>query len=75
MPNWLDEYLAVYLPRLMRKAGYATAHFGKWHLGGGGKLHGDPSAPEPKEYGYDETMVWNGNGPTWKGDQPFRTNY
>ena len=57
----------------MQKAGYKTAHFGKWHLGGGGKPHGDPSAPEPKTYGYDEARVWNGNGPTWKGDQKWET--
>lgn len=73
MPNWLDETLPVYLPRMMQKAGYKTGHFGKWHLGGGGLPNGDPSAPEPKEYGYDETRVWNGNGPTWKGDQLWPT--
>lgn len=73
MPNWLDENLQVYLPRLMREAGYTTAHFGKWHLGGGGLPHGDLSAPEPKVYGYDETRVWNGNGATWKGDQLYPT--
>ena len=73
MPNYLDDSLSVYLPKTMQKAGYKTAHFGKWHLGGGGLPHGDPSAPEPKVYGYDETRVWNGNGPTWKGDKKWPT--
>ena len=73
MPNWLDETLLVYLPKMMQKAGYTTAHFGKWHLGGGGFPNGDTLAPQPRHYGYDETRVWNGNGPTWKGDKHFPT--
>ncbi|WP_036826160.1 sulfatase, partial [Polaribacter sp. Hel1_85] len=73
MPDYLDDSLPVYLPKTMQKAGYKTAHFGKWHLGGGGLPNGDPNAPEAKAYGYDEARVWNGNGPTWKGDQKWPT--
>ncbi|MBB5036725.1 arylsulfatase A-like enzyme [Prosthecobacter dejongeii] len=36
---------------LLRSAGYATAHYGKWHLGGGG----------PEEHGYDESDGDTGN--------------
>lgn len=42
MPNELDPN-AVTLPDLLREAGYSTAHFGKWHLGG----------VAPDQYGID----------------------
>lgn len=39
------------LPRALKSAGYATAHFGKWHLGGGRDV---TTAPKFAAYGYDE---------------------
>jgi len=38
------------LPRMMKAAGYATAHIGKWHLGGGRDV---TNAPAFAAYGYD----------------------
>lgn len=58
MPDWLAPKVTL-LPRLMKEAGYATAHYGKWHLSGGGK---DIHAPLPAEYGYDDAAVWTGPG-------------
>ena len=34
MPDWLDPKVPT-LASLLKGAGYATAHFGKWHLGNG----------------------------------------
>ncbi len=48
--DFLDP-AAPSLPRLLRAAGYATAHFGKWHLGGGRDV---TEAPKFAAYGYDE---------------------
>ena len=58
MPDWLDPQ-AVLLPRLMQNAGYATAHYGKWHLTNI-MVH---DAPLPSEYGYDDYGAFNCSGP------------
>jgi arylsulfatase A-like enzyme len=53
MPDFLDPN-APSIARAMKTAGYKTAHFGKWHMGGGRDV-GD--APHPKAYGFDESLV------------------
>jgi arylsulfatase A-like enzyme len=42
------------LARTLKKSGYATAHFGKWHMGGGRDVD---NAPHPKAYGFDQSLV------------------
>lgn len=53
MPDWLDPS-APTLAKALRAAGYRTAHFGKWHMGGGRDV-GD--APLPQAYGFEESLV------------------
>jgi arylsulfatase A-like enzyme len=61
--DWLDPKIPT-LPALLKQAGYATAHFGKWHLGVGAK------APKPDAYGIDDHRTWHGvtGSPDWKMD-------
>jgi N-acetylgalactosamine-6-sulfatase len=54
MPDWLDPN-APMMPRMLKNAGYATAHFGKWHLSN----NFVEDAPSPLEYGYDEYGAFN----------------
>jgi uncharacterized sulfatase len=53
LAQWLDP-AAPTLARALRKAGYVTGHFGKWHMGGQRDV-GD--APLISEYGFDETLT------------------
>ncbi|MFM7398793.1 MAG: sulfatase-like hydrolase/transferase [Verrucomicrobiota bacterium] len=66
MPDWLDPDVTT-LPDLLKKAGYATAHFGKWHLGNG------KDAPAPEAYGIDVSKTVNSNGASLgdEGKEPY----
>jgi N-acetylgalactosamine-6-sulfatase len=66
MPDWLDPKTPT-VTKLLQQAGYATAHFGKWHLGGG------KDAPTPGEYGIDAHRTVNSSGPSLgeEGKEPF----
>lgn len=54
MPDWLDPKSPT-LPKFLQSSGYATAHFGKWHLSN----NMIPDSPLPSEYGYDEYGAFN----------------
>lgn len=58
--DFLDP-AAPSLARLLRAAGYATAHFGKWHMGGGRDV---TNAPSIARYGFQE---W---ASTWESPDP-----
>lgn len=51
--NWLDPN-AQTLSRILQKNGYATGHFGKWHLGGQRDVD---NAPPISDYGFDESLT------------------
>lgn len=52
----------VTLADCLKEAGYATGHFGKWHLGD----------VQPSEYGFDERKVYNLGGKSdWGEDKTF----
>jgi uncharacterized sulfatase len=60
MAPWLDPKAPV-LARILRDSGYATGHFGKWHLGGQRDVD---DAPAIAAYGFDASLTnFEGMGP------------
>jgi uncharacterized sulfatase len=58
--NWLDPK-APTLARILQQNGYATGHFGKWHLGGQRDVD---DAPPITAYGFDASLTnFEGMGP------------
>ena len=53
MVDYLDPTVPA-IARTFQDAGYATAHFGKWHMGGGRDVN---DAPLPQAYGFQESLV------------------
>jgi len=77
--TWLAETSEVHLrssevtlPLLLQKAGFATAHVGKWHLNG---LFNNPAQPQPSDHGYDWWMATQNNAaPTHENPSNFVRN-
>ena len=60
MAQWLDPQ-APMIARMLRGAGYATGHFGKWHMGGQRDVD---DAPPITAYGFDASLTnFEGMGP------------
>jgi len=60
MAQWLSPK-APMLARSLKESGYATGHFGKWHMGGQRDVD---DAPAITEYGFDESLTnFEGMGP------------
>ncbi len=60
MAQWLDRGAPI-LARQLQQAGYATGHFGKWHMGGQRDVD---DAPPISDYGFDASLTnFEGMGP------------
>ena len=63
--DWIPEGSPVHLradeltlPKLLQDAGYATGHFGKWHLNG---AFNDDAQPQPGDHGFDAWFATQNN--------------
>jgi arylsulfatase A-like enzyme len=64
----MSQFLDPQVPNLaatFKRAGYATAHVGKWHLGE------QTGGPPPKEYGFDFVGTTERGGAVGPGNDPY----
>jgi N-acetylgalactosamine-6-sulfatase len=64
MPDYLNPNVTT-VTDVLRANGYATAHFGKWHLGS------TPGAPTPDQYGIDDHLTTVSVGPNLRTSDYF----
>jgi N-acetylgalactosamine-6-sulfatase len=64
MSQFLDPQVPN-LARLLKQAGYSTAHIGKWHLGS------NSGGPEPTAYGFDFVGSTERGGAEGPSDDPY----
>lgn len=61
------------IAEVLKQAGYATAHVGKWHLGLPSKAF--PNKPTPDQHGFDHWMAtWNNASPSHANPDNFIRN-
>lgn len=75
IPEGRDMHLRsseITIATLLKQAGYATCHSGKWHLNG---LFNSPEQPQPSDHGYDWWFATQNNaGPSHKDPSNFVRN-
>src|SRR5262245_6550292 len=77
--NWIPEDSPMHLrqseitvAKLLKKAGYATCHVGKWHLNG---AFNKPTQPQPSDHGFEHWFSTQNNAiPSHHNPQNFVRN-